>query len=559
MIATPLLNIFRNSLTPLIFLFLSWLWCRNFFSFTQLDSHVMLDGDPALNAWALSWVTKAIMTDWFTLFNGNVFYPHTGSIMLSEHMTGLAIFNIPVRLFTENPWTAYNASIFSAYLLSAWGGYKFITELTHSRFAGCWGGIFWAFCFFRVHHIGHLQILSYQWFPFIALYLTRTIKKPSYRNASLLALFFIFQALTSWYLAVIASFLVLVIFFCYLNPSNWGIKHLSAFTISATLVLIALLPFALAYSNVFRDSSLIDRLTAMSTNGDQVQIADFLYPPTSTFIGSLITNNRYWIWGENTLYIGYTSLFLALIGVRYGWRNNKRMTLSAILIILLGYILALGYSSPSLGIQLPLYYLSQAFPFFGAIRATQRYALLIYFGILILSGFGVIQLLANHQRITRSILVILLSALFLFEVYPYQLPFGQPMRYTPSHLDQEIAHLKLVDGKKPIILHFPIYTTRPAYPTAEAIYMVDSTLHWGKILNGFSGAEPRGFRQDMLILNNLPSEEALEMLYQYDINVLAIHQPLESKQKNEILNYFEKSGRGEIHKISKEEFLVIVK
>ena len=174
-----------NCFIAFVFLLLSILWCKNFFSFTDPGSHVMLDGDPALNAWALSWVSKSLVSDWFNLLNGNAFYPHQASITLSEHMTALAIFNLPVRLFTDNPWISYNFAILCAYLLSAIGGYKLLTELTHSRLAGLWGGIFWAFCFFRVHHIGHLQILAYQWFPFVALYLIRTLNTVSYTHLTL--------------------------------------------------------------------------------------------------------------------------------------------------------------------------------------------------------------------------------------------------------------------------------------------------------------------------------------------------------------------------------------
>jgi len=267
----------------LLFAFLSYLWCRRFFSFEDLGSQVMMDGDPALNAWALNWVSRAFTTDLGSLFNGNTFYPYARSIALSEHMATLALFNVPVRWFTDNPWVGYNLIIYSAYLLSAVGAYLLLYELTQSRLAACWAGIFWAFCFFRVHHLSHLQILTYQWFPFIALFILRLDKNPSLKNACLLSLFFILQALTSWYLAVIASFLALIIFIINLKPTQFTIRHFGAFALAGVLVVIAIAPFAWPYIGAIRDTDLSGRLAAASTLGDQVKLLDFssrLYQPT---------------------------------------------------------------------------------------------------------------------------------------------------------------------------------------------------------------------------------------------------------------------------------------
>ena len=197
-----------------LFFALSCAWCIQFFPFTDLRSHVMTDGDPALNAWALNWVSHAIVNDPSNILNGNTFYPHPGAIKLSEHMFSLALINVVVQFFSDGPWVGYNVLIFLAYFLSAVGAYCFIHHVTQNRLAAFWGGVFWGFCFFRVHHTSHLQILSYQWLAFIALFTLKTQADPNAKNATLLALFFILQALTSWYLAVIAAVFTIVVFLC---------------------------------------------------------------------------------------------------------------------------------------------------------------------------------------------------------------------------------------------------------------------------------------------------------------------------------------------------------
>jgi hypothetical protein len=542
----------------LLFAFLSFLWCRRFFSFEDLGSQVMMDGDPALNAWALNWVSRAFSTDLGSLFNGNTFYPYARSIALSEHMAALAIFNVPVRWFTDNPWVGYNLIIFGAYLLSAIGAYLLLYELTQSRLAACWAGIFWAFCFFRVHHLSHLQILTYQWFPFIALFILRLDKNPSLKNACLLSLFFILQALTSWYLAVIASFLALIIFVANLKPTQLTIRHFGSFALAGILVAIAIAPFAWPYIGAIRDTDLSGRLAAASTLGDQVKLLDFFFPPVSTYLGTLIPNNKYWVWQENTLFIGYSACLLALPGLWYSWQKNRRLALTALALILIGYVLALGYFSTALGGKLPLYYIAQKFSFIAAIRAPQRFALLIYFGVLLLSGYGIAYLASKFNARLSSVATALFALLFLFEVYPTNLPYGQPVVYRPSILDSEIAKLSKNKNESLVVLHYPIYTAMPGYPTNEAVYMVDSTIHWAKIMNGFSGAEPLGFKDNMKVLNTLPSPEALALLKKNDVNILAIHAALPEARRLELKAFFEAQPYATIRQVGADQFLVLL-
>jgi hypothetical protein len=541
----------------ILFLALSYAWCIQFFSFGDLRSHVMTDGDPALNAWALNWVSHALVNDFPNLLNGNTFYPHLGAIKLSEHMTSLALFNVIVRFFSDGPWVGYNLLIFAAYFLSALGAYFFIHHVTGNRLAAVWGGVFWGFCFFRVHHTSHLQILSYQWLAFIALFTVKTQADPNAKNATLLALFFVLQALTSWYLAVIAAVFTIVVFLCNLQLRPCRPRQALAFGWAAILATVFILPFVLAYSGVLHDTSLGDRAAHTRAFGDQVKLLDFFAPPSSTLLGSLIPNNKYWIWQENTLFIGYSAIFLALIGLVTIWRHNWRMGITAIFLILTGYVFALGFFSTFWGIKLPLYYLSEKISFFSAIRAPQRFALLIYFGILILSSYGLIALSTKLSYKIKVLAMGVLVCVFILEVYPAKLPFAPIPTYTPSAIDQEIARLSNQNNTKYKILHLPIYTARPGYPTQEATYMVDSTLHWNPILNGFSGAEPIGFKADMLVLVQLPSTAALALLEKYNVTIVAVHKTTSAEQREALKTFVKNFPTWEITYIAPDEFLIL--
>ena len=73
---------------------------------------------------------------------------------------------------------------------------------------------------------------------------------------------------------------------------------------------------------------------------------------------------------------------------------------------------------------------------------------------------------------------------------PHDLVFGQ-YAYEISRLDVAIPHLWRDETRAPVVVHLPVHYFLRAYATSEAVYMLDSTHHWARVVNGFSGASPR--------------------------------------------------------------------
>src|SRR5262245_6669010 len=88
----------------------------------------------------------------------------------------------------------------------------------------------------------------------------------------------------------------------------------------------------------------------------------YVYPPDATLIGSRRPGNRHWVWGENTLYIGFVPLLLAAAALcqRRDYRDIRLVSLG-IALITGGSVLAVGFVSAS-GLKLPLYYLALLAP-----------------------------------------------------------------------------------------------------------------------------------------------------------------------------------------------------
>ena len=540
----------RRALVYAAYLGLSLLFASRFFPLTHPTSFAITEGDPALMCWTLQWVSRALVHHPTQLFAGNTFFPYQHAVVLSDSMLSLAMLNAPVRFFTANPWVGHNLLIVLAYFLSCVWGAWLARELTGSDVAAVWAGVFWGFLFFRVHHIGHLQILSFQAMPAVAAASLRFWKQPTTRSALLVAVLFVAQALVSWYLAFIEAVIVMVVALCQPWREVFTRRTALYYALIAAIVLAVLIPVSLPYRSAFADSTLGERYSLVNNFGDAVHLADYLTPPLPTLAGGLIANNRYWIWGENTLYIGYVALLLSFAALFY----RNRVVLTGIVLVVVGYVLSLGFVSPSLHVSLPLHYLARAVPSIAGLRATQRFALVIYMGVLMLSTSGFVALTRRWTRRNQMWACAVVCTLFLLEVFPFTLPVHADTPYEVSPPDRAIAELQRARSTPFVVLHLPINYFREPYPVSEATYMVDSTAHWANIVNGFSGGVPREFLDRMTTLNALPAPKSVQLLMDLGVEVIAVHRG--ESRKDALHEFFDRQQWASINVLPTGEYLV---
>ena len=564
----------RRLIVHAIYLGLSLIFAGRFFQLLHPTSFAITEGDPMAMNWTLQWVSRALVHDPRHLFAGNTFYPYAHAVALSDTMLPLAILNVPVRFVTTNPWVGYDLLVVLAYYLSCVWGAWLAREVTGSDIAAVWGGIFWGFLFYRVHQIGHLQILSCQAIPAAVVALLRFWKKPGMSSALLFAVIFVAQALVSWYLAFIMAVALFVIALCHPRRQTLAGGTMKYYPLIAVIVAAFVVPVALPYRAAFADSTLGERRQLINSFGDAVHAADFLTPPLPTLVGQRIADNRHWIWGENTLFVGFVPLALAVVGFLggmgemgrigrkegIGGKGEKggmgRIVVTGVALVVVGYVLALGFVSPSLHIALPLHYLARLFPFVAGLRATQRFAILIYIGVLLLSACGLAALLRNQSSRAQAITCTIACTLFLLEVFPFTLPVHADNVYQISAPDRAIASLQRSRSTPLVVLHLPINYFREPYPISEAIYMLDSTAHWANVLNGFSGGVPRGFMERMTTLNRLPDPAAVQLLRDLNVDVVAVHRG--EAQNGKLLDFFEHQPWATVSPLPTGEYVVIL-
>ncbi len=137
-------------------------------------------GDPLLNTWILTW-------DWGRLlriahgdlgaltgfFDAGIFYPQKLALAYSEHLFAQAVQGLPLFALTRDGVLCYNAIFLSTFALSGLGAFLLVRQLTGNARAGFVGGLLYAFAPYRIAQIGHLQVLSSQWMPFVLFGLAR--------------------------------------------------------------------------------------------------------------------------------------------------------------------------------------------------------------------------------------------------------------------------------------------------------------------------------------------------------------------------------------------------
>jgi hypothetical protein len=178
--------------------------------------------DPSYCVWAMNWTTQTVAAHPAALPDGNIFYPHRGTLFFADAVIGLALLGAPFALITGNPVFAHNILSILSFWIAGWGMYLLARRLVGSRPAAAAAGLIFAFFPYNFSHIMHLELLFYGWIPFVLLFLHRLFDQPTRRNVFGAGFFFVLQvaccAYYAEYLILLTGFLSLYLF---LRDGRW--------------------------------------------------------------------------------------------------------------------------------------------------------------------------------------------------------------------------------------------------------------------------------------------------------------------------------------------------
>jgi hypothetical protein len=507
--------------------------------------------DPMQHAWILEWDIHELARNPFNLFNANIHFPNRYTLAYSEHQVVTALIASPIIAATNNPILGINFMVMFNLFMASLGAYFLVRHLTGNRFAGVVAGVAYAYAPYKIAHLTHLNLLSAEWIPFAILFLHLYCEEGKTRDVGLFGLFFVLQTLSAWHYGLflgigVAIFLALrLLFFWRTFTLRWVLK-LAVVLVMAVLIIY---PFARPYLKLDAEAQGFGR-SLDEVDFYSADVQDFLLAPRESFVwGKLTARFRQdaIIRGgevERVLFPGLVPLVLGIAGavVLIRWRRrNKEYPFVFWFYVSVAVISGIFCLGPVLhifghrtNISLPYKFLYYVVPGFKGMRTPARFDIMIALSLAVFSGFAVKALMEWVHEKDRALLPGAVSVLILAVLIIDLMPVSLPMYRVPLKKDfpRVYTWLKEQKGDAPTTeLPLPKYTKGEPdsldtgmWLALEPSRIYYSTLHWKKILNGYSGFLPRSYIEAARMTMEFPSKKGLEYLRKLGIKYIIVHE-----------------------------------
>ncbi len=479
------------------------------------------NGDAMLNEWILAWVAHQVPRHPITLFDANIFHPANYALAFSEPLIVPALMGAPMAWLGASPVLVYTVLLIAGFALTAAAGYALVFWWTRDRAAALVTGSALAFNTHTLARLAHVQAIHVYGLPLALLSTDRLIAQPRARHALLLATWMTVMAYTSGYLIVFATLAVAIMlvvrFGEWRHHARALILHLGAAAAGAG---VAVLPIYLAYRAAAREHGLRRTLE---------NVSDFAATP-SGYLATIGTVHARWSAalttdpGVNAFFAGFAVIALAVVAVVFAAGGNRdthrfhamqtetaRIPVFAMVVLgAIGAVLSFGTATPIYG------WLYTVFPPMQGLRVASRFGNLYLLSMAVLAGAGLAIL---RQRVqTRSMrLAVAIGAVALVNIEAAVAPIAyQKFNGIPR------IYSAVAAAPDPVVL-----VEVPAYPPEaiheNAAYVLASTAHWKKLVNGYSGYTPSVYREIQPMLWYFPQPRALEAMQDAGVTHVIVH------------------------------------
>jgi len=190
--------------------------------------------------------------------------------------------------------------------------------------------------------------------------------------------------------------------------------------------------------------------------------------------------------------------------------RSRSLRLAYGLGLLLAFDISLGFHG---FIYRPLY---DHLLLFHALRIPARMAIFSEFSLAVLAGFGAAAM-AAHIRGTRTYKAVLclLGALMLVE--SASVPIA--VEILPTTPPQAYSDILRDKGDSPTATLFEY----PMSPENDTTYMLYSTFHWQRLINGYSGFFPPSYISMYDAIGNFPDERSMNAIKSRQTRYVVVH------------------------------------
>ena len=506
-------------------------------------------------------------------FNPDVFYPHGYQLALHEMSLAHIALGMPLTLLWGEV-VSYNVLVLLSFVLCCFGGYLLVYQLTGQKLAGLLCGVAYAFCAYRMAHLGagHLNLLGSQWLPLLLLSVEHLLRHRKTRSAVLAGVFGAASALSSWYYAPMAAFACGVYLLWRGRP--WRDRL-------ASRRLWLLVALAIAVAGLLMLPSLVQtaRVRSQREMVFSLQEVDLFSASVGDFT---VANPLHPLWGratalyyqsrqdvpEHMISLSWLALLLCGVALWLGRRRTPgavgagqvltkswRITSTFALLLALSLLLALGTTlhvggqrvylpvpawldrgfTALMGVvanrlalhPMPSYYELRAeqaiylplptlllylyVPFFDAMRVWTRFGLLGALSTAVLAGIGLAEVLTRFKAWRRRWIGGICLAAVLFELAVGTYPLGW------SEVQTQPVDRWLAEQTQPgAVALFPLWKAEHG----AALYATKA--HARPVVYGYGAFFPRSYRDVRPALWDLASPEALSLLRQWDVAYVVV-------------------------------------
>jgi hypothetical protein len=473
----------------------------------HLTDTVHDDGDPLLNAWALSWVANQLPRAPARLFDDNIFYPERRTLAFSETLLVPAALAAPLAWLGVGPLLVYNLVFMSGFIVSGAGVALLVRSLTGSAGAGLVGGIVFAFLPYRIDHYAHLQLQQTQCLPFALWAFHRLLGSGRLRDGALFGLFTAGQMLSCTYYGLfLVPYLAVVCGTLLVSERAMPRKRMAALAVAAAIALIAVIPVGRAYLGARKVVGERGRDEVM--NGSATWRSYLAPPEENALYGEIL---KPFMQPERRLFPGFVAIALAIAA----WLpRSSRVTRPARLGYTCGLLLAFDLSLGFNGFVYRGLY-DYVLPFRG-LRIPARMGIMTGFSLAVLAGYGADRVASSLRSPSwRRAALVVFGLLMLAEYASKPLDLRR-LSLTPPETYADVIK-DLGDGPTAAIFEFP--SSLQDNPT----YMYYSTFHWQYLVNGYSGFFPPSYLAMMNAIQNFPDEPSMHAIKLHGPRYIVVH------------------------------------
>ena len=476
----------------------------------HLGDGVHDEGDPLLNAWAMAWVAHQLPRAPAHLFDANIFSPERRTLAFSETLIAPAALTAPLQWLGFGPLLVYNLVLLSGFIVSGAGTALLVRTLTGRSGAGIVAGIVFAFLPFRFDHLPHLQLQQTQFLPLVMWAFHRLLARGRLRDGVLVGACAAGQVLSCFYygifllpyLAVVCGTLIAA------EPSALGAR-VAPLCLAGAIVAAAVTPVGMAYLGA--------RQVVGERGSGEVELGsatpeNYLAPsPDNVLYGARFGR---FAAPERRLFPGFLAVGLAIVGIVAPFGQSPARSRVLRLAYGLGLALAVDMSLGFNGLSYRALY--DHLLLFHALRIPARMAIFAEFSLAILAGLGAAAIAQRIQRARlRQAALVLLAGAMLVEYAALPVTI-EVLPVTPPQAYRDLLRDK---GDSPTATLFEF----PLSPRDDTIYMLYSTFHWQRLINGYSGFFPPSYISLYDAIGNFADERSMDAIKRRQTRYLVVH------------------------------------